>query len=86
MAADEELRVITGRIPVPAPEVRSPVAAVAAGRAEPAIDLEECRRWFAGRGMAKFKTPEKVERLDHLPLLGSGKPDRAALQRRAGAS
>ena len=47
------------------------------------FDLEECRRWFAGRGMAIFKTPEKVERLDHLPLLGSGKPDRAALQRRA---
>ena len=47
------------------------------------FDLEECRRWFAGRGMAVFKTPEKVERLDHLPLLGSGKPDRAALQRRA---
>ena len=33
----------------------------------------------------EFKTPEKVERLDHLPLLGSGKPDRAALQRRAAA-
>ncbi len=49
------------------------------------FDLEECRRWFAGRGMANFKTPEKVERLDHLPLLGSGKPDRAALQRRAAA-
>ena len=49
------------------------------------FDLEECRRWFAGRGMAVFKTPEKVERLDHLPLLGSGKPDRAALQRRAAA-
>ena len=47
------------------------------------FDLEECRRWFAGRGMAVFKTPEKVERLEHLPLLGSGKPDRAALQRRA---
>ena len=47
------------------------------------FDLEECRRWFAGRGMAVFKTPEKVERLDRLPLLGSGKPDRAALQRRA---
>jgi acyl-CoA synthetase (AMP-forming)/AMP-acid ligase II len=45
--------------------------------------LDECRRWFAGRGMAVFKTPEKVERLDHLPLLGSGKPDRAALRRRA---
>jgi cyclohexanecarboxylate-CoA ligase len=47
------------------------------------FDLEECRRWFASRGMATFKTPEKVERLDRLPLLGSGKADRAALQRRA---
>jgi acyl-CoA synthetase (AMP-forming)/AMP-acid ligase II len=50
------------------------------------FDLEECRRWFTARGMAVFKTPEKVERLDHLPLLGSGKPDRAALQRRAATS
>jgi acyl-CoA synthetase (AMP-forming)/AMP-acid ligase II len=49
------------------------------------FDLEACRRWFAERGVAKFKTPERVERLDHLPLLGSGKPDRAALQRRAAA-
>jgi acyl-CoA synthetase (AMP-forming)/AMP-acid ligase II len=45
--------------------------------------LEECRRWFAGRGMATFKTPEKVERLERLPLLGSGKADRAELRRRA---
>jgi len=50
------------------------------------FDLEECRRWFANRGMAKFKTPEKVERLHRLPLLGSGKADRAALRRRAGAT
>jgi len=50
------------------------------------FDLEECRRWFASRGMAKFKTPEKVERLHRLPLLGSGKADRAALRRRAGAA
>jgi acyl-CoA synthetase (AMP-forming)/AMP-acid ligase II len=50
------------------------------------FDLEECRRWFSGRGMAMFKTPEKVERLEHLPLLGSGKADRAALRRRAAAS
>jgi acyl-CoA synthetase (AMP-forming)/AMP-acid ligase II len=47
------------------------------------FDLEECRRWFAERGMAKFKTPERVIQLDELPLLGSGKPDRAGLQRRA---
>jgi cyclohexanecarboxylate-CoA ligase len=50
------------------------------------FDLAECRNWFAGRGMAKFKTPEQVEQLDRLPLLGSGKPDRAGLQRRAAAA
>ena len=50
------------------------------------FDLEECRRWFASRGMAVFKTPEKVERLDQLPLLGSGKADRAELRRRAAAT
>jgi cyclohexanecarboxylate-CoA ligase len=47
------------------------------------FDLPECLRWFSSRGMAKFKTPERVERLDELPLLGSGKPDRAQLQKRA---
>jgi cyclohexanecarboxylate-CoA ligase len=50
------------------------------------FDLEACRRWFASRGVATFKTPERVERVDRLPLLGSGKADRAALQRRAAAS
>jgi cyclohexanecarboxylate-CoA ligase len=49
------------------------------------FDLEECRRWFASRGLALFKTPERVERLDQLPLLGSGKADRAELRRRAAA-
>ena len=47
------------------------------------FDLEECRSWFERRGVAKFKTPEKVERLERLPLLGSGKADRAALRARA---
>ena len=49
------------------------------------FDLEECRRWFTGRGIATFKTPEKVVRLERLPLLGSGKADRAELQRQAAA-
>jgi cyclohexanecarboxylate-CoA ligase len=47
------------------------------------FDLDECRRWFAHRGVAKFKTPERIVQLAQLPLLGSGKPDRAQLQRRA---
>jgi acyl-CoA synthetase (AMP-forming)/AMP-acid ligase II len=50
------------------------------------FDLEECRSWFAQRGVARFKTPERVERLESLPLLGSGKADRAALRARAAAT
>ncbi len=47
------------------------------------FDLEDCRRWFTERGVARFKTPESVVRLEVMPLLGSGKPDRAALRERA---
>jgi 2,3-dihydroxybenzoate-AMP ligase len=47
------------------------------------FDLAQCRTWFEERGVAKFKTPERVEQLDELPLLGSGKPNRAELQQRA---
>ncbi len=48
------------------------------------FDLEECRRWFAGRGMAVFKTPEKVERLEQpaVARLGQGRPGRVAAPRR----
>lgn len=49
------------------------------------FELEECRRWFEQRGVARFKTPERVIALDELPVLAAGKPDRAALARRAGA-
>jgi acyl-CoA synthetase (AMP-forming)/AMP-acid ligase II len=31
--------------------------------------------------VARFKTPERVVVLDRLPLLPTGKPDRAALRR-----
>jgi cyclohexanecarboxylate-CoA ligase len=47
------------------------------------FDLGECGQWFSQQGMAKFKTPERVVQLEVLPLLGSGKPDRAELRRRA---
>ncbi len=49
------------------------------------FDLAECRRWFTNRGIATFKTPERVVRLERLPLLGSGKADRAELRRQAAA-
>ncbi len=48
--------------------------------AERAFDLTVCRAWFESKGIAKFKTPERVVVVDTLPLLASGKPDRAALR------
>lgn len=46
------------------------------------FDLDECRRWFAASGVARFKTPERVEAVDALPTLPAGKPDREALRSR----
>ncbi len=59
------------------------VAAFVVG--SPAVDVDECRRWFADQGMARFKTPEVVVHLEEIPLLGVGKPDRQALRSRAAA-
>jgi acyl-CoA synthetase (AMP-forming)/AMP-acid ligase II len=43
----------------------------------PALDL--VREHCAAAGLAAFKLPERVLAVDVLPVLGSGKPDRAAL-------
>ena len=48
----------------------------------PGFDLEACRAWFVARGVARFKTPERVVVVDALPLLPTGKPDRSALRAR----
>ncbi len=47
------------------------------------FDLAICRDWFEHEGVARYKTPERVITVDDLPVLGPGKPDRAALRRRA---
>ena len=47
------------------------------------FDLDRCREWFGQRGVARFKTPERVVRLDTMPLLPAGKPDLAQLRQRA---
>jgi non-ribosomal peptide synthetase component E (peptide arylation enzyme) len=49
------------------------------------VDLDACRRWFTGQGVARFKTPEYLVHVDEIPVLGVGKPDRPELRRRAGA-
>jgi acyl-CoA synthetase (AMP-forming)/AMP-acid ligase II len=50
------------------------------------FDLAACQHWFEQRGVARFKTPERVITLDELPLLSAGKADRAALRARAESS
>jgi acyl-CoA synthetase (AMP-forming)/AMP-acid ligase II len=47
------------------------------------FDVDECRSWFERQGVARYKTPERVVLVDDLPVLGPGKPDRAALKARA---
>jgi cyclohexanecarboxylate-CoA ligase len=46
------------------------------------FDLETCRSWFTERGATRFITPERVVVVDELPVLASGKPDRAMLRSR----
>ena len=67
----------------PDPLVGERVCAFVVARAP--FDLATCRAWFEHEGVARFKTPERVVRVDELPLLSAGKPDRAALQNRAAA-
>ena len=59
------------------------VVAFIVGSGVGTIDVDECRRWFASHGVARFKTPEFVVQIDEVPLLAAGKPDRAALKERA---
>jgi cyclohexanecarboxylate-CoA ligase len=47
------------------------------------LDLEACQAWMAERGVTRFKWPERVVAIDGFPLLGSGKVDRAELERLA---
>jgi acyl-CoA synthetase (AMP-forming)/AMP-acid ligase II len=62
----------------PDPILGERVAAVVL--ADEGFDLEECRRWFAARGLAKFKTPEAVLLVESIPMLVTGKPDRLQLK------
>jgi acyl-CoA synthetase (AMP-forming)/AMP-acid ligase II len=67
------------------PDVRLGERVCAFVVAAPSFDLDACRRWFEHEGVARFKTPERVVHVDDLPVLGPGKPDRAALRARAAA-
>ena len=49
--------------------------------ADASFDLAACQAWFAEIGIARFKTPERLVRVQTMPTLAAGKPDRAALSR-----
>ena len=46
------------------------------------FDLAACWEWFAQRGAARYITPERIEVLEELPVLASGKVDRMKLAAR----
>ena len=46
------------------------------------FDLARCREWFVRRGAARYITPERIEVVEELPVLASGKVDRMKLQAR----
>ena len=46
------------------------------------FDVEAAGAWFETRGVARFKTPERVVVVDSLPVLPTGKPDRDELRAR----
>jgi len=52
------------------------------GAGEPPA-LAELRRFLAGRGLADYKLPDRVEPIARLPLTGAGKVDRVALRAEA---
>lgn len=71
-------------VPVPDEAVGERVAAYVV--ADGPFDLDACRHWFTERGIARYKTPEHVVRVDELPVLAAGKPDRATLRDRAAST
>lgn len=50
------------------------------------FDLAACRAWFVRRGADRFITPERIEVVEELPVLASGKLDRMRLASRLGAN
>ncbi len=54
--------------------------------ADEAFDLEACRWWFQSEGATSFACPERLVHVSEMPVLASGKIDRAALAARLSIS
>ena len=62
------------------PDDRLGERVVAVVEADDTFDLDECRRWFETEGATRFTWPERVVRVDTIPVLPAGKPDREAVR------
>ena len=76
----EDHPAITAAIAVGLPDERLGETVGAVVVADESVDLEGCRAWFAARGVARFKAPDRLLIAAGLPLLPSGKPDRRAVR------
>ena len=70
---------VTHAVALPEPDDRLGERVAAFVVAPDGFDLATCRAWFAGRGAARYITPERIEVVAEMPVLASGKIDRAAL-------
>jgi acyl-CoA synthetase (AMP-forming)/AMP-acid ligase II len=66
----------------PDEELGEKVCAFIVVRGDAHIDLTDVAAWFRAKGMARPKTPERIELVDELPRTQSGKVQKAALRRR----
>jgi cyclohexanecarboxylate-CoA ligase len=81
-AALEAHPLVTQAVAVGYPDERLGQRVCAVVVADGTFDLGMCQAWMAERGVTRFKWPERVEQVATLPVLGSGKVDRAAVARR----
>lgn len=49
------------------------------------VDLDELRAYLSEAGLARYKWPERLERIEEIPLAGPGKVDRRRLRQQAEA-
>ena len=68
-------------VAMPDPRLGEKACAYVVPTAEATVDLADLQDYLAGRGVAKFKWPERVELTEALPRTAVGKIDKNAMRR-----
>ena len=72
-----------GAAPMPHPVYGETVCLFVVSAGETPPGLNDIRRHFKDRGLARYKLPERLELIDTMPLIGVGKLDRGTLREHA---